>query len=440
MYPLLIGWRFFRAGSGNRLVSFVSLLAMAGLVLGVALMIVVMSVMNGFDREMRTRILGLVPHIQLYGEGGIENWRELSGDLLRRPEILTAEPFVRVAGMLNYHGRVTGLELLGVDETAAGPYQQLGDLSAATALTSTSTSTLTSTPTKTGDRLLISEKIAAELQVPEGAQLVLLAPRAGANAGQTSRLPAMRVFTVAGIFSTHTTIDKTLVITTLATAVDIAGLSQVDLSQVGDPGADPVGSSPILAQGLQLKVSDVFNARNTGYELLSLLPPGFGFVDWMQSHGNLYQAIQMSRKLVGLLVFAVIAVAVFNVIAMLVMTVVEKRPAIAILKTQGASRFEILQIFLVQGSLIGVFGVALGCVFGVLGSLGIENLMTLLQSWTGVQLLNLEVYPIDYIPADLRSLDVLLVAVVALGLNLLATLYPAWKASAVMPGQVLRYE
>ncbi|MEH6543694.1 MAG: FtsX-like permease family protein [Porticoccaceae bacterium] len=429
MYPLLIGWRFFRVGSGNRLVSFVSLLAMAGLVLGVALMIVVMSVMNGFDREMRTRILGLVPHIQLYGEGGIENWRELRGDLLRRPEVLTVEPFVRVAGMLNYHGRVTGVELLGVDETATGPYQQLGDLNTATV--SASTSTLTPPPAKTSDRLLISEKIAAELQVEEGAQLVLLAPRAGASGGQTSRLPAMRVFTVAGIFSTHTTIDKTLVITTLATAADIAGLSQA-----GDPG----GNSPVLAQGLQLKVSDVFNARNTGYELLSLLPPGFGFVDWMQSHGNLYQAIQMSRKLVGLLVFAVIAVAVFNVIAMLVMTVVEKRPAIAILKTQGASRFEILQIFLVQGSLIGVFGVALGCMFGVLGSLGIENLMTLLQSWTGVQLLNLEVYPIDYIPADLRSLDVILVAVVALGLNLLAALYPAWKASAVMPGQVLRYE
>lgn len=429
MYPLLIGWRFFRAGSGNRLVSFVSLLAMAGLVLGVALMIVVMSVMNGFDREMRTRILGLVPHIQLYGEGGIENWRELRGDLLRRPEVLTVEPFVRVAGMLNYHGRVTGVELLGVDETATGPYQQLGDLNTATV--SASTSTLTPPPAKTSDRLLISEKIAAELQVEEGAQLVLLAPRAGASGGQTSRLPAMRVFTVAGIFSTHTTIDKTLVITTLATAADIAGLSQA-----GDPG----GNSPVLAQGLQLKVSDVFNARNTGYELLSLLPPGFGFVDWMQSHGNLYQAIQMSRKLVGLLVFAVIAVAVFNVIAMLVMTVVEKRPAIAILKTQGASRFEILQIFLVQGSLIGVFGVALGCVFGVLGSLGIENLMTLFQSWTGVQLLNLEVYPIDYIPADLRSSDVLIVAVVALGLNLLAALYPAWKASAVMPGQVLRYE
>ena len=438
MYPLLIGWRFFRTGSGNRLVSFVSLLAMAGLVLGVALMIVVMSVMNGFDREMRTRILGLVPHIQLYGEGGIENWRELRGDLLRRPEVLTAEPFVRVAGMLNYHGRVTGVELLGVDETAAGPYQQLGDLNTATV--STSTSNLTPPPAKTSDRLLISEKIAAELQVEEGAQLVLLAPRAGASGGQTSRLPAMRVFTVAGIFSTHTTIDKTLVITTLATAADIAGLSQAGMSQAADPAADPVGNSPVLAQGLQLKVSDVFNARNTGYELLSLLPPGFGFVDWMQSHGNLYQAIQMSRKLVGLLVFAVIAVAVFNVIAMLVMTVVEKRPAIAILKTQGASRFEILQIFLVQGSLIGVFGVALGCMFGVLGSLGIENLMTLLQSWTGVQLLNLEVYPIDYIPADLRSSDVLIVAVVALGLNLLAALYPAWKASAVMPGQVLRYE
>lgn len=412
-YPLLIGWRFFRAGSGNRLVSFVSLLAMAGLVLGVALMILVMSVMNGFDREMRTRILGLVPHIQLYSEGGISHWRELRSELLARPDVLAVEPFVRVAGMLNYHGKVAGVELLGIDESLAGRYQALGDLG------------VNNSKNKNG--LLISAKIAAELQVSEGAQLVLLAPREGKAQSGVAQAPAMRVFTVAGIFNTHTTLDKTLVITTLATAADIAGL----LPENGDE---------VLAQGVQLELVDAFNARDTAYELLNLLPPSFGFIDWMQSHGNLYQAIQMSRKLVGLLVFAVIAVAVFNVIAMLVMTVLEKRPAIAILKTQGAGRFGILRIFLVQGSLIGLFGVALGCVFGVLASLCIENLMSVLQSWAGFQLLNVEIYPIDYIPADIRAVDVLLVAAVGLGLNVLATLYPAWKASAVMPSQVLRYE
>ena len=437
LYPLFIGWRFFRAGSGNRLVSFVSLLAIAGLVMGVALMILVMSVMNGFDREMRTRILGLVPHIQLYQEGGIDNWRDLRSDLLASPKVVSVEPFVRIAGMLNYHGRVTGVELLGVDESMAGVYQNLGRLDSGAHNPGPDSSSGGRGKGKgegeQSHQLLISQKIATELQIEEGAQLVLLAPNTTqSHAGTASKLPVMRVFTVAGIFNTHTVLDKTLVITTLSTAAEIAGLAS--------PGAESDLAGVARVQGLQLEVSDVFDARATAYEVLNLLPPGFGFVDWMQTHGNLYQAIQMSRKMVGLLVFAVIAVAVFNVIAMLVMTVVEKRPAIAILKTQGASRLGIMLTFLVQGCLIGVFGVVLGCVFGVLGSLGIEGLMVALQHWTGLELLNLEVYPIDYIPADVRGLDVLSVALVALGLNILATLYPAWKASAVMPGQVLRYE
>lgn len=418
-YPLLLGWRFFRAGTGNRLVSFVSLLAVAGLVTGVALMILVMSVMNGFDREMRTRILALVPHLQLYREGGVEQWPILREELLARAEVATASPFVRISGMLNYRGKVTGVELLGIDPSMPGEYRKLGKLGAKG-----------NAAGEAGAELLISAKIARELQVTEGGQVVLLVPQNGAS--ESGGMPAMRIFTVAGIFNTHTLLDKSLVITRLPTAANIAGL--------WSPGKASAVSSVVPAQGLQLGLVDVFSARDIGYQLLEALPSGFTFVDWMQTHGNLYQAIEMSRKMVGLLVFAVIAVAVFNVIAMLVMTVVEKRPAIAILKTQGASRAGILMAFLVQGSLIGIFGVMLGCAGGVLASLCVEDVVASLQRWAGVQLLNLEVYPVDYIPVDLRALDVLLVALIALALNLLATLYPAWKASAVMPAQVLRYE
>ncbi len=413
-YPLLLGWRFFRTGTGNRLVSFVSLLAVAGLILGVALMIVVMSVMNGFDREMRTRILGLVPHIQLVAEGGIDDWQNLREELLARPEVSSVEPFVRVAGLLNYHGRVKGVELLGIDETAAGSYARLGNLKERV-----------ETSDGKSNILLISEKIANELQVPVGAQITLLAPRS--NTGQGSATPAMKVFTVAGFFNSRTTLDNTLAITTLGTAASVAGIA-------------PAADGSLVPQGLQLGVEDVFLARSIAYELLDLLPPGFGFVDWIQTHGNLYQAIQMSRKMVGLLVFAVIAVAVFNVVAMLVMTVVEKQPAIAILKTQGASRRGILATFLVQGSLIGLVGVSVGSLLGVLGSLWIDNLVALIERLFEFQFLNVEIYPIDYIPADVCIQDVVLVIAVALGLNLLATLYPAWKAAMVLPGQVLRYE
>jgi len=168
--------------------------------------------------------------------------------------------------------------------------------------------------------------------------------------------------------------------------------------------------------------------------------PDHLFIDWIQTHGNLYQAIQMSRRLVGILVFAVVAVAVFNVVALLVMTVVEKRPAIAILKTQGASRGEILAVFLTQGALIGLFGIALGGVLGVAGSLAIGDLVRAVERLLGLRFLNLGVYPIDYLPADLRASDVALVAATGLAMNLLAALYPAWRAARVPPAQVLRYE
>lgn len=390
-YPVWIGWRLFRAGSGNRLVSFVSLLAVAGLVLGVALMIVVLSVMNGFDREMRTRILDLVPHLQLLRSGGVGDWRALARQVAADPEVLATEPFIRLAGMVNFHGRTAPVELLGA--AADGRYAALGPL---------------------GDGLLVPRRLAERLGVSPGDALTLFVPGAGGAA------PVVQPFRVVGVFATHTVLDNALVVTGLARAGQVAGLGG-------------------RVQGLQVALRDPLRARETGYRLLSGLPDHL-FIDWIQTHGNLYQAIQMSRRLVGILVFAVVAVAVFNVVALLVMTVVEKRPAIAILKTQGASRGEILAVFLTQGALIGLFGIALGGVLGVAGSLAIGDLVRAVERLLGLRFLNLGVYPIDYLPADLRASDVVLVAATGLAMNLLAALYPAWRAARVPPAQVLRYE
>lgn len=390
-YPAWIGWRLFRAGSGNRLISFVSLLAMAGLVLGVALMILVLSVMNGFDREMRSRILGLVPHLQLLHRGGIADWQALARQVAADPEVVAAEPFVRLAGMVNFHGRTAPVELLGA--APAGRYAGLGPI---------------------GDGLLVPQRIADRLGLAPGDALTLFVPGSGGTA------PVVQAFRVAGIFATRTVLDTALVVTGLERAARIAGLGG-------------------RVQGLQLDLRDPLLARDTGYRLLAGLPD-YQFLDWIQTHGNLYQAIQMSRRLVGILVFAVIAVAVFNVVALLVMTVTEKRPAIAILKTQGATRGGILAVFLTQGALIGVLGVALGCLLGVAGALVVSDLVRAVENLFGMRFLSLGVYPIDYLPADLRFSDVLLVAATGLVLNLLAALYPAWRAAAVPPAQVLRYE
>ena len=398
-YPLLIGWRFFRAGSGNRLVSFVSLLAVAGLVLGVALMILVLAVMNGFDREMRTRILGLVPHVQLSRDGGIVDWQTLAPRLREDPGILSVTPFVRLGGMVNFHGRVVPVELLGASATGSR-YAALG-------------------PLVREDGLLLSRRIADRLGAKEGDALTLFV--AGNDNSGRGAMPVARAFRVTGIFATHTTLDNALVVTRLETAAALAGLDG-------------------RVQGLQLELADPFAARDMAYRLLAGLPVGYRFTDWLQTHGNLYQAINMSRSLVGTLVFAVIAVAVFNVVALLVMTVVEKRPAIAILKTQGATRAGIIGVFVTQGSLIGLLGVGLGTLLGCLGALVLGDAVNWLENLLDFRFLNLAVYPIDYIPTDLRARDVLAVALVALGLNLLAALYPAWRAAAVPPAQVLRYE
>ncbi len=405
-YSVYIGSRFFFSGTGSRLVSFISVLTVSGLVLGIALLIVVLSVMNGFDREMRTRILGVVPHIQLYKEGGIANWQATAGAVAQTPGVIDAIPFTRVSGMLNFRGMVEAVDMQGVvPELFAGVVSDVLSPAMLNKLTDRS--------------VLLSEVVAGNLGVEEGQSVTLFVPRGERPGGGVA--PDIRIFDVAGIINTHTTIDNSLALITLSAASDIAGLGTA-------------------AQGLRVRVDDIFTARDTGFTLVAQLPPGYSFVDWTQTHGNLYQAIQMSRNLVGMLIFLIIAIAVFNVVAMLVMTVVEKRPAIAILKTLGATNRGILTVFLVQGTLIGLFGAVLGVVFGLLGAWYVADVVRWLEHLFQFQFLSSEVYPIDYLPSDLRTSDVLVVVGVALALNFFATLYPAWQAARVRPAEVLRYE
>jgi lipoprotein-releasing system permease protein len=402
---LFIGRRFFTAGSRNRLASFIAVLAIAGLVMGVALLIVVLSVMNGFDREMRERILGIVPHIQLFESGGIADWQALGETLNAVPGIEQATPFTSFQAMLNAKGVVKPVAVQGISLAAMD--KGLAD----------------TLPAETADwlrsGLVISSALADRLKVVAGDRITLMVPRTGAE--QRPLAPAIQVFTLAGVVSTHTAEDNDLALVSLNVAGELTGL-----------GARPLG--------MRIRVSDVFQARELGYHLLSLLPPRYSFIDWFQTHGNLYQAIQMSRQLVGLLIFLIIAIAVFNVISMLVMTVIDKRPAVAILKTLGSDNRSILGIFLVKGTLIGVAGCGLGVIFGVAGALGITDLVAWIENLMGFHFLNAEVYPIDYLPAQLRVRDVVIVVGVALGLNLCATLYPAWLAARVRPVEVLRYE
>lgn len=434
LFPLLVGLRFFTSGSRNRLASFISVLAISGLVLGIAILIIVLSVMNGFDREMRTRILGVIPHIQLFGpvEGnhrGLQRWQKVSEQVLEHPSVIAVSPFTQVEGIINFHGQTEAVQLRGISLSRAA---SAGD----PPLDPISVS-LVNIDSIADDEIILSRFLANKLAIEPGQKLAFIAPQAGApdQSSGAGQLPTVRIFKVAGLFATHTAIDAHLGVVNLRAAAAIAGL-------IAEPASESARAEDFVppVQGLRISVDDVFAARTVAYELLDQLPLGYSFVDWLQSHGNLYQAIQMSRKLVGLLVFLIIGVAAFNVVAMLVMTVINKRPEIAILKTQGASARSILAIFLVQGAMIGLLGGVLGAALGCLGAWFVSDVVAWLQGVLHLQFLNIEIYPIDYLPSDLRFGDVGKVILVVLALNLLATLYPAWQAARVQPASVLRYE
>lgn len=404
-YRRFVGWRFFTAGAGhNRLASFISVLAISGLVLGVALLIIVLSVMNGFDREMRTRILGVVPHLQIVTDHGIDDWPTLAADLTIYPAVAAAVPITQVGGIINFRGRTQAIQLRGVLQAPSeGDTQTVREVDLA------------------DNTLVLPRQLAARLGVAIGQKVAFIAPSASLSDRNANALPKVTSLTVTALYSTHTAVDAHLGLVSLPTAGDLAGLG----------GA---------VQGVRVTVTDVFAARQVGYQLMRSLPPDYRFTDWLQTHGNLYQAIQMSRKLVGLLVFLIIAIAAFNVVAMLVMSVVDKRAGIAILKTQGASSRDIMLIFLFQGSLIGLYGVLFGVLLGSIGALWVSDLVYWLEGLLQTQFLNLDIYPIDYVPTDLRAVDVLRIVAVALALNFAATLFPAWQASRVQPAQILRYE
>ena len=400
---VFIGLRYFFAGQRSALlVSFISLLAIAGLVLGVALLIIVLSVMNGFDRELRDNILSVVPHVQLIHQSGVEDWQSERDNIMQMDSVTNAVPYADAEGLMSHRQNARPVQLLGLSATAmpAG-------------LASVLTRYNLAIPAQ--GRVLISEVIADALNAKTNQRVSMIFP------AENGRSTTVYSFIVEGIFATHTELDQSLVIASLPQVAEIAGI-------------------PNRAQGFRLQVNDQFNARNIGFEIINQLPFGYGFRDWFQTHGNLYQAIQLSRNMVVLLIFLIVAIAAFNVISMLMMSVMNKRKDIAVLQTLGLSRGDIVGVFLVQGSMIGVVGIALGVLLGVLGCYFVPNLVSWFEAALGAPFLDTEVYPIDYIPVDMRWTDVSMIAGVALMLNIVATIYPALRASRTVPADELRYE
>ncbi len=405
-----VGLRYTAAKRRNHFISFISLTSMMGLTLGVALLIIVLSVMNGFDHELKTRILGMVPHAVVEGDELLDNWRKVDRIATQNPEVIAAAPFIKGQGMITGGGNVHGIVLYGIlpdQERTVSIIEQhmvagkLSDL-------------------RSGEfGIIIGKLLASSLRVKVGDRVTVVMPEASVTPAGV--LPRLKRFTVKGIFSVGAELDSTYTL-----------VHMDDASKLMRTGGK--------AQGVRLLVKDLFKAPQVANQVARSLGGRHRVSDWTRTQGNLFSAIQMEKTMIGLLLMFIVAVAAFNIVSTLVMVVTDKTADIAILRTMGATPGRIMRIFIVQGAVIGVFGTLIGMGLGILGAENISAFISWLESVLGHQFLNSDVYFISYLPSRLQWEDVYIITGAGMTMSLLATIYPAWRASRVDPAEALRYE
>jgi lipoprotein-releasing system permease protein len=410
---VFIGTRYTRAKRRNHFVSFISLTSMIGLALGVMVMILVLSVMNGFDHEMRSRVLGMVPHATIESRQLLDDWKPLAEKALEHPQVIAAAPFSQAQGLLSHDGAVQKVLINAIDPTLEPQVSIIGDFFREGSLDALKPG---------GFGIVIGDRAAAKLGVGIGDKITFVAPEVTVT--PAGMFPRLKRFEVVGIFHVGAgEIDGFVAMTHLD---DLARLQRWKPGQV---------------QGVRLAFDDLFQAPQVAWQLAQGLDEvDYIARDWTRSHGNLYQAIRMEKAMIGLLLLLIVAVAAFNIISTLVMVVTDKKGDIAILRTLGASPGEIMAIFMVQGTVIGVVGTLIGALGGILAALNVSAAVAGLESLLGIHFLSAEVYFIDYLPSQLMAEDVFQVCGAALLLSFLATLYPAWRAARTQPAEALRYE
>lgn len=408
---LYVGLRYTAAKRRNHFISFISMTSMIGLMLGVAVLIIVLSVMNGFDRELKQRILGMVPHAVIRGANDVmEDWQSVDRAVTENPHILAAAPFVQGQGMVTGHGNVRGVALNGVV-----PEQEREVSIIENHMVDGSLEDL-----RSGEfGIIIGRTLAASLRLQIGDRVTVVLPEASVSPAGV--LPRLKRFTVKGIFSVGAELDGNY---TLIHMDDASKLMRTNGK----------------AQGVRLLVDDLFRAPLVAEQAALSLGGRYFVSDWTRSHGNLFQAIRMEKTMIGLLLMFIVAVAAFNIVSTLVMVVTDKTSDIAILRTMGATPGRIMRIFIIQGAVIGIVGTLVGTTLGILGAFNISAFISWLEGFFGHQFLNPNVYFISYLPSQLQWADVAIISSAGFAMSLLATIYPAWRASRVEPAEALRYE
>ena len=384
---------------GRGLSAFLSRVSIVGMALAIALLLAVQSVMNGFDREMRERILSLLPHVQVTSSGDAEPLIELATSLEQRPEIVAVTQFALTQALLMRGQTVSAAQLTGIDEVALAPY---GSLLAPVV------------SDWRADSLILGDSVAERLGLSVGDHVTFILPQ---EDGATYEPLGLRL---TAILNSGTELDEVLTL-------------------VHRDALDALQPAASIRRGLAVHLQDVFAATQWRWEIAQMVPSHMAVTDWRATHGNLYTAIQLSRDLISLILFVVIFVAAFNVVSSLMLVVTDRRKAVAMLMAMGGRRADITAVFFLQGGLIGVVGAIAGVALGHLLAMNAPDLAVLLEHWLGAPLLQTDVYPLAFVPVDIRWQDGVVTAGIAISLSVLAATLPALRAASLPVAETLAH-
>jgi lipoprotein-releasing system permease protein len=413
-FEWLVGLRYTRAGrrsGGNGFISFISMISMAGIALGVAALIVVLSVMNGFQKEVRDRMLSVLSHVEVFDlSGSLPDWQATSTEVKKNPAVIGTAPYVEAQALIVRDDVMRGVILRGIMPAEEPKVSDVASKIKAGKLTDLQEGEF---------NIILGAELARSLHVRPGDKVTLAAPEGQLTPAGT--VPRLKAFTVTGVFEAgHYEFDS--------------GMAFIHIK---DAEKFFRQSAP---SGLRLRIKDMLKAPQVSRELGLSLGGEFVARDWSQQNSNYFAAVKIEKTMMFIILSLIIAVAAFNLVSTLVMTVTDKQADIAILRTLGASPWSIMKIFMIQGSLVGLMGTAMGIGFGLSIALNIDVIVPFIEHLLGIQFLAKEVYVINVLPSDVRSSEVWVIGCIAVVLAFLATIYPSWRAARVKPAEALRYE